>query len=456
MRKFYFTLIFAAQICSGCQMFTGEVSGSISPNAYSRLPREWTILTYMAGDNELEQYAMADLCEMEKASFNTNEITMLALIDRHDGYDTSNGNWTGSRLYKINSGRKPETNKIISEQIECDVLGLSKEYETELEMSSGGVLSDAIAFAKEKYPARHYGLIIWGHGNGWRGFAFDDVDKTYMSLYQLGKAIEEGCGGQKLDFLGFDTCFGANVEVCYQLRNCSKYFVGSEGVVSATGWNYTSLLSDFYRKKFFSAEDFCKTVVEQFENQYLNRSKSTIVAVDMEKVSAMVGEFNRFCEKSSQLISSVRLRDGVVGALMKNSDSKVAKYSYGKKESDIYLDVQSVGEALFLYFQNCCNAAEGISAEGFSELSSAYGSLNQKIEDMTLFGWSNERKNGGLGVYFSSYCDSAGTVFANSLPAEYVCGRTINQIDFVRDCTGYVPGNVTGNSLLDKIFYEEF
>ena len=43
----------------------------------------------------------------------------------------------------------------------------------EVDMASPTVLTTFLRNGIQNYPADHYGLILWGHGAGWRGFGGD-------------------------------------------------------------------------------------------------------------------------------------------------------------------------------------------------------------------------------------------------------------------------------------------
>ena len=43
----------------------------------------------------------------------------------------------------------------------------------EVDMASPTVLTTFLRHGIQTYPADHYGLILWGHGAGWRGFGGD-------------------------------------------------------------------------------------------------------------------------------------------------------------------------------------------------------------------------------------------------------------------------------------------
>ena len=78
--------------------------------------REWAIFVYMSADNNLESAAIADLLEMEKSKLNTNNVTVLVLLDRNPSYDSSNGNWHNTKLYRVKTNNISNTNEILSEE----------------------------------------------------------------------------------------------------------------------------------------------------------------------------------------------------------------------------------------------------------------------------------------------------------------------------------------------------
>ena len=64
--------------------------------------RKWTIMIFMNGDNDLEPFAIQDFNEIEAVPELVNEdVNVIVLFDRANGYDTSNGDWKGTRLYRV-------------------------------------------------------------------------------------------------------------------------------------------------------------------------------------------------------------------------------------------------------------------------------------------------------------------------------------------------------------------
>ena len=62
-------------------------------------PPKLTLVVYMAADNDLESYAIQNLKAMEHADF--EKINVLVLLDRSEGFDETNGDWTDTRLFEL-------------------------------------------------------------------------------------------------------------------------------------------------------------------------------------------------------------------------------------------------------------------------------------------------------------------------------------------------------------------
>ncbi len=427
--------------------------------------REWSILVYMGADNNLEASALEDLYEMEQSLLNTAQVNVLVLLDRSAQYDTSNGNWSGAKLLKLKTGKASGINSIISEEIDCDLLSIKIGSSVSLDMSSPYVLESALSFMKELYPANHYGLVIWGHGTGWRGedselyeenlfkgFAYDDSSQTYMTLKQLGNALERNENGSKLDFLAFDTCFASELEVLYELKDSAEYIVGSEGLLLYSGWNYQKLFDYFQDTTDKSAENLCQCAVQQFSEQFKSSQRASIAAVNTSYISELFKNFDIFMANAGSKITSRTIRDDVLGLLYSNTNCDTERYCYGCENSDVYLDVISAVTNLTYYF-----ATLGIS------LSTYYSNVKNSISKVVIYSWASDRSDmssafsankAGIGMYFSTLGSNGMLLTVH--PAAYIKNKTSEQISFVTESNGYVPSSVTGSSLLDKLFYTSF
>jgi hypothetical protein len=196
----------------------------------------WTFMVYSDGDNNLEESEIASFNFMELSADNTN-VNVIVQLDRIPGYDSSNGDWTTTRRYKV----KYDTD---IDNFASYTLGVDYWELGELNMADPNTLSDFVLWAKSNYPADHYCLVPSNHGGGWKpmaegpfvptGIVWDDTDGDYMSTAELGSALSSitSGGSEKLDVLFIDACLMQMIEVGYQVRNYSQYLVASE----YTGW----------------------------------------------------------------------------------------------------------------------------------------------------------------------------------------------------------------------------
>lgn len=402
------------------------------------LEREWTILMYMSADNNLESAAIEDFLEMEKSKLNTKEVSVLVLLDRCPSYDSSNGNWNNTKLFRLKTGSDGTAKEIISEEIECVELGLNATNHNELDMSAYMSLARSVNFVYENYPANHYGIIFWGHGEGWRGFCYDLTSETRMSLNQMKLGLQTGLNGKKLDLIGFDSCFGAEMEVFYQIRDFAKYSFGVEGLLGINGMNYEDVFNLFSMKKEKSTLNLIDSFMVQYKTSYEKYKRSAFSVVDLENIQELCKKFNEFCKSISKSITTESIRDEIKDSLIYNTN----QYFYEDSDSDVYIDVDSVVTEL--------SKTSVLNDDIINCKEMFFEARNNAVIDY----WNSDGEAGSVGVYFSTLIE--GNYLSVRHPSGYVKGKISNQIDFVNDNNGYVPTIEGDYSLLDKIFTSNF
>lgn len=101
-----------------------------------KIKNEWTFMLYLNGDNDLYTYALRDFNKIK----NMSTVANVAIL--FDG----NGN-NDSFLYCFSNSSK-------------NFVKLN-----EINMGDGATLESFIEYVRQIYPAKHYILEIWGHGN---------------------------------------------------------------------------------------------------------------------------------------------------------------------------------------------------------------------------------------------------------------------------------------------------
>lgn len=414
MRRFIFLEIFFVIVfISSCANQTDSITANEKTGK-----KQLTLMVYMAADNDLETYALQNLKMMEGVK--SEGMNILVLLDRAEGYDETEGNWTGSRLYQV-CYDKSATASIKSKRLNCPQLGISSGEETELDMANPGVLKGFIEYCKSSWEAENYALIIWGHGNGWRAVTVDDRSSSYMSVHDLGNALR----GQGLSVIGFDSCFGAAFENVYELKDCAEFTVACPGLTPSGGWNYRNLLESLK----------CQEMTAAWISQKMAESAAVQTSIfSNDKVPALMDSFERFSMQLAQTITDSSTQASVFQNLL-----ACKSYSYNQYPCDLYLDIYSIAD---FYFQH-----------GNGSLSYEAGNLKNAIRQSVA---SADGQVGGVGIHFSEKPTAGSTVGVHS--AEYRKNPNLtNQNLFIKESCWWVP-TASGNSasLLDKLFYTAF
>lgn len=132
---------------------------------------DWTILSFLSADNDLEKNALFDINEMEAAGPAPN-INLIIQLDRPQfGYNDGANNFGEAVRIKIqkDNDRVKITSPVVMK------LGSS--------VNSGDpkTLSDFIEWGIKNYPAQRYMLVLWSHGSGWKTIPYDQISRAIDS-----------------------------------------------------------------------------------------------------------------------------------------------------------------------------------------------------------------------------------------------------------------------------------
>ncbi len=240
-----------AVICAALT-FLASFSGCLSSGGGGN--HSWTVMVYMAGDSSLSSFVDMNLEEMMRAGF-SRDLKVVVLADRLGEGDAG--------MYLVRKDRL--------ENLSLREIWIKRP--NELETGRPQTLSSFLNFSVKNYPANHRMLVIWGHGNGWKGAAGDGED--LLSLSDMRTAL----AGFKLDILAFDACAMATMEVYYEMGTVAKYIVASEKTVPAAGWPYGEILERMPGKL---PEAAGKMIVDEYMKAYSTK------AMDSERFSIVM------------------------------------------------------------------------------------------------------------------------------------------------------------------------
>ena len=333
--------------------------------------KEWTIMVFVNGKNNLEQYALKDMNEME-AIGSSDQVNVVTEIGRIAGYDSSDGDWQGSRRFLVKKDSNP--NKVTSPVVQ----NLGK-----VDMGDYKHLIEFGNWAKANYPAQKYMLIVWNHGSGWdknlnldKGISYDDETGNHMSTPQLGLALK-GMGG--INVYGSDACLMQMPEVNYELKDYVEYIVGSEETEPGDGYTYDLMLGPIVKNPTMSAEQLGKTAVDAYSDHYQS--------ISQESTQSLV--------KTAALPGYVAAVNEFVAAAMAAKEQALIKTAASNAQSFAVSDNKDLWHFLSLYAASSKNAAVKAKAKALQEYTAG---------TLVVHNRTNSFDNAhGLSVYMPSY-----------------------------------------------------
>ncbi len=389
IRLFYKSIIMYTFIILAGSSFSGCFGSGSSSSSNEKA--NWTIMYYVDGDNNLENFLYKDLNEIEGVDFSNKKVQVIALVDRINGYYSGDGNWADTRAYKVgfDSSGFNSTLSSATKRIAIPSLGITKSGSIELNMGHKTTLANFISFCKSSYPAQNYMLLMSNHGGGWRSsdgnkeerikkigirkaICWDDTnwgDSLYMK--EVREAIESGFGAtDKIDIIALDACLMGMVEVAAELKGVADILIASEETIPGYGFPYTQIM----RQVKNHADDitpieFATFIVDQYYTVYTNGTNVegsgeiytdiTLSAIDLSRIDTVVTEINNL---GSDLDNSITC-----------GDARLLTFSYADPDNaDIYgfCDKVIVGNALQTALGNAIiinkSGADFINSQGLA------------------------------------------------------------------------------------------
>ncbi len=246
-----------------------------------------TVLVYIAGDNNLTSFIRSDISQMMAGSQELSKGNNLILfVDRLDATPY---------FLKVENG---------------DTIRL-KTCEQELRSSDAATLKMALSWTMENYEAQSYGLVLWGHADGWtiwqetaasrsprRAYGMDDNGiRQWMNIPDMAQALS---ALPHLRFIFADCCCFQSVESAYELRQVTDYIIASPAEIPGEGAPYQTVIpalfsqrDDFYE---IAAKAYCQqesmgylepmSVVKTSEMENLAQATRTVLAQSLQPIGS--------------------------------------------------------------------------------------------------------------------------------------------------------------------------
>ena len=116
--------------------------------------REWTVMVYVNGKNNLEPDALANFHAMSSVG-STEKVTVLVQLGRPKTkrYTDADGNWSGVYRFVVKKGMAP----LPRNGVNVEGLGES------IDMGSTASLRSFVKWARTSYPAKRYMSVSYTH-----------------------------------------------------------------------------------------------------------------------------------------------------------------------------------------------------------------------------------------------------------------------------------------------------
>lgn len=188
----------------------------------------WSIYIYLCGTDLETEYGMAT----------SNIDELMSVSDPHPDVN----------VYIQTGGTEQWQNGIVDPSVmqryHVDAANQSLTLLDEGELTSMGdesTLADFLSWATEHNTADRMGILFWNHGGGaFDGLENDEMFGNALSIGNLKSAFDAiNPGGEPfLEFVGFDTCLMANIEIVSIFGSHARYLIASEEVEPGGGWDY--------------------------------------------------------------------------------------------------------------------------------------------------------------------------------------------------------------------------
>jgi Clostripain family len=251
--------------------------------------KDWTVLVYVNGNNNLDEYGTTNIKQMETvgSTDNINVVVQWASYSAHDV----------KRLYIQKSTDPSNVTSPVVQDLGPNV-----------DMGDWNTFAQFIQWGAQNYPANHYLVDMWDHGSGWHSItaefvgghvyrpmdvSWDDYTGNSITTVQLGQALAAGAQtiGHKIDIYANDACMMAMAEVAGEVKDSVAYYGGSEEEEPGAGWPYDQILGRWVSSAASDPRDVATIITQEYTKSYQNGSNGssevTYAAFDLSKIDEL-------------------------------------------------------------------------------------------------------------------------------------------------------------------------
>lgn len=233
----------------------------------------------------------------------------------------------------------------------------------ETDCGDPALLFDFISWTVDNHPADHYMIILSGHGSGVleQEFLRDESSQGTLTIKELGevfKAVKTGLKDKQgrpleIDVVGLDTCVMSMAEVVYELYGNVKYMVSSESYGPQSGWPYGRIIERLSKtlaasEGKASAEQLGMIAVDEHVDFYFEYAVTNGLSVDISLIDV---------SRAGDLVTVVKtLSDVLIEALGAGAQRKLTTGSSDFLDQIVlaHWEAQSYNGELYVDLQDFC------------------------------------------------------------------------------------------------------
>lgn len=386
--KYILYLLLSLLVMTGCSKDDGTAEDA-------RTRR--TIMVYFNAENNLYEAASEDLKEIVTGSRNLPSDCNLLVF-----YDVL----TKPVIYSVKNGEKVAV----------------KTYETDIDASDADNMLSVFQTMIALSPSDEYATVFWGHGdgpvieNGTSSANSLDVEFTESSSNEpnsYGADYNSNSASRstgvtwidlpvlanvmkqlpKQEFIFFDACCMQSIEVAYELRNCTKYFIAAPCETPSFGAPYASTVS---RMCLSNPEEAAKAIAADYTSD--NNKWEAVVGSTGYKVSDIFGRGGMTVVKTENIAALLQATNKALKTISASSSPLELTFSFPADSHDAtsciyYLKTAGSRWGMPVLYDMNDVMLHNLSSEAYSEWKAAfddvviYNPAPKDIRDTDVCSW---------------------------------------------------------------------
>lgn len=245
-----------------------------------------TVIVYMSANNNLASNAFANINQMEEGFQGIDG--KLIVYARIFGQEPA--------IYEISYDKGPQ---ITSRKV--------KKY-NDHDASDPRIMKMVFDDIKTLYPSESYAAILWSHATGWvpgsavqRLKSFGNDQESKMDIQDLVTALPAN-----LEYLIFDACSMASVEVLYELRNKAQYILAAPTEVLSVGLPYAQVEKHLFEPATTGLPKIAQGYYDHYMAKSGNEQSATFSLIKTSELEQLAQTTNFFLQQHSFVFPDYR------------------------------------------------------------------------------------------------------------------------------------------------------